>query len=205
MSEAYTQLFLIATEKRCKSCGEMKSLVEYSRHPHTRDRLQPSCKACASAFRRQYYTENGDEIRAKARAQSHEHYVANREKERARAAERYRKDRESILRKNQEWRKRNPDKARAINRRTSPAKRKAIHYAWVARKKANGGTFTDAEWVALCERYDNRCLCCGEQKPLTADHVIPLSKGGSNYITNIQPLCQSCNSSKGTKETDYRR
>jgi 5-methylcytosine-specific restriction endonuclease McrA len=36
-------------------------------------------------------------------------------------------------------------------------------------------------------------LCCGEAKPLTVDHVVPVSKGGSNDISNIQPLCLECN------------
>lgn len=67
------------------------------------------------------------------------------------------------------------------------------------------GSHTDEEWNALVSRYGGRCLRCGSVPlELTKDHVIPISKAGSNYIENIQPLCRPCNSSKGTKSTDYR-
>lgn len=73
------------------------------------------------------------------------------------------------------------------------------------RVKQNGGAHTRAEWLALCEQYGNRCLRCGKKRPLSKDHVIPVLLGGSNDISNIQPLCRSCNSSKGASIVDYRR
>lgn len=68
----------------------------------------------------------------------------------------------------------------------------------------NGGSHTQAEWAALCAAYGERCACCHRKRPLTKDHVIPVSRGGSNDIGNLQPLCQSCNSRKGTRIIDYR-
>lgn len=72
------------------------------------------------------------------------------------------------------------------------------------RKLTNGGKFTLTEWSELKNKYNNICLCCLEVKQLEPDHVIPLSKGGSNSIENIQPLCRSCNNKKYVKSTDYR-
>jgi 5-methylcytosine-specific restriction endonuclease McrA len=53
----------------------------------------------------------------------------------------------------------------------------------------------------------NQDAYCAAQEPditLTADHVVPLSRGGANDIGKIQPLCGSCNSRKHTKIVDYR-
>ena len=61
------------------------------------------------------------------------------------------------------------------------------------------------EWETILEVWGNKCLCCGKVGGLIyLDHIAPISKGGTGIIENIQPLCQSCNAKKYTKDTDYR-
>lgn len=75
------------------------------------------------------------------------------------------------------------------------------------RKRNSLGDHTFDDWNKLKEQYNYTCLCCGKSEPeikLTEDHIVPLSRGGSNYIENIQPLCQICNSTKNNKTIDFR-
>ena len=78
-----------------------------------------------------------------------------------------------------------------------------------ARMKGATGSYTTAEWEALVTQYD-RCPMCKRawgtiplppsgSSVVTVDHIIPIVRGGSNSIDNIQPLCYSCNSKKGMK------
>lgn len=65
-----------------------------------------------------------------------------------------------------------------------------------ARERGAIGSHTIEQWNELINSYGNVCAFCGESAKLTKDHIIPLSKGGTDYIENIQPLCRRCNSKK---------
>lgn len=115
------------------------------------------------------------------------------EKERLRAATYYAEHKEAIGQRVRRWQDSNPGKERERKQRRR------------ARLAGGGGSFSAAEWEALVAATGNKCLRCGATDALlSADHVVPVSKGGSSNIDNIQPLCKSCNSAKGTKSTDYR-
>jgi 5-methylcytosine-specific restriction endonuclease McrA len=79
-----------------------------------------------------------------------------------------------------------------------------------------GVHFTPKQFTELIAKYNHRCVCCLKTetqlhrlgRKLVPDHVVPLSWGQpySDEIENIQPLCSTCNNSKGARRaTDYRK
>ena len=108
----------------------------------------------------------------------------NRERINAQARKYYRLNKSKVKAINNKYRKNNMEKAR-LNR----ARRRAL-------LKRARGKYTLKEWLEVCKKVNWKCVICKEEKKLTIDHIIPLSKGGTNYINNIQPLCKSCNSRK---------
>ena len=43
------------------------------------------------------------------------------------------------------------------------------------------------------------CAYCEKRGSMAIDHIIPLSRGGTNEADNLQLLCRSCNSKKGNR------
>lgn len=175
-------------------------------------------KAKRQAYRRAWAAANPDKVKEAKAKWNKEHP----EKARERSKAYYQLHKHKMLEIAKAWAKVNPEKCKEYSktyRDSTKEEKLAYVQAWRmanpgkvaqyctnrrAAQEGADGQFTSEEFTALKNFYGNICLACKKPAKLTADHVMPLSKGGSNSIDNIQPLCGPCNSSKGTKSTDYR-
>ncbi len=194
----------IVTEKKCNKCEEVKPLFEFYKKRN-------ECVECEKKRRRNRYDGNLE----KSKEYSKEYYSRNTEKVKA-SQEKYRFENYGKIKARVATRvKENPianktDPIVAKIRRdkfhlNNPGKYAEYRSNYRSRINKNGGKHTTKEWKDLCDKYGNRCLCCGRSDvKLTIDHVVPISKGGGNSISNLQPLCSLCNNRKHTEIIDYR-
>lgn len=175
---------------------------------------------------REYYEKNREEILVKKRERTAErneevNAVARRYREKTRDRRRelerarYAANREAARSRRRSCYLANPERHREVARKARTAVmardpesiRARVRKRW-AQEKGADGTCSATEWKEILSFYGNRCLRCGvdgSECTLTQDHVIAVSVGGSHWPENLQPLCQSCNSSKGARNSiDYR-
>lgn len=65
--------------------------------------------------------------------------------------------------------------------------------------KQKRGRIPEEVRVAVWRRDQGRCARCGSRENLEYDHIVPLSKGGSNTVRNIELLCEKCNREEGNR------
>lgn len=73
-----------------------------------------------------------------------------------------------------------------------------------ASKRGYPGKLTMCEWEAALKQTNFLCIACKENKANSIDHVVPLSRYGTNTYDNIQPMCIRCNLKKGSRVVDFR-
>jgi len=66
-------------------------------------------------------------------------------------------------------------------------------------KKTPRTHLSDDKWSLVIAHYKNICAACGcapDEKGFQQDHKVPRARGGTDDISNWQPLCDSCNNIK---------
>lgn len=104
-----------------------------------------------------------------------------------RATEHYEKNRDKIIAQAKLWQIVNRERANTRNRN------------YRAKKHGAEGTHTDEELSELLIKQEGLCGCCKFPLPEDhrhVDHKQPLSRGGSNWISNLEWLCEFCNLAK---------
>ena len=163
-------------DKICSTCCIKKKTTEFHKNKAQKDGFANMCKACKNGR----YNEQA-RIYNKTRDP-----VANRER-----SKKWQKDNKGRYNaRHKIWRELKGDtfRAQALTWRLNR----------IARIKANGGSHTTKEWLTKLNKFHGKCAICGSTERIERDHIIPVSKGGNNDITNIQPLCLPCNRAKGT-------
>jgi len=145
------------------------------------------------------------ENKEKARQLSEIRYALNGDEIRRKQRERGRKDKVKRSIYNKEWRAINRDYARAQARKWAAANPEKVREGKrnaKAKRKNVPGKHSAADIAAIKKMQKNKCAYCRTKlgKKYHIDHILPVSKGGTNDRYNLQITCVSCNLTKGARD-----
>lgn len=205
--------------KICTKCGkEIKATPEYFyRDGQTRDGLSPQCKECRNAeilesypnfearrksyrvknkeklqeYRKKYYKENIDKIKA--------HYEEHKHKYKIAKDIYYQNNKEKIKEQRRTY-----QKFYNATERGKEVQRKAQHRRR-ARQNKLIYDFTPEQWEYAKSYFNFECAYCGMteeehykefNEQLHQEHFIPVTENGNHTKDNIIPACRRCNGGK---------
>lgn len=182
--------------KRCSKCGAIKpATTEYFHaRPGSKDGLRPDCKICVNTRKCLWYEANKEREKAKHR----QYHAEHRELANAHRRLWHATHKEQASEYSRQWRKSHPEQ-KSIHQRNRRAK-----------KHGARGTHTNTDLLAQYRRQKGKCYYCSHKmKPWgwkescdlqpTEEHIVPVSRGGSNGPENLVIACRKCNEQKHTK------
>ena len=177
----------VESHKICPYCQKSKPATTefFNRCKRSPGGLRSKCKECRKATRLEHRSARAEYNR--------QYYHANRDRIIAHVKSYYEANREARLRYLRNWQEKNQDRHGA-NKRASVLRR-------LARKRAAQGNHTAKDVERQYEAQKGKCYYCQANvgDVYHVDHVIPLSRGGSNGPENIVVACAPCNQSKSDK------
>lgn len=176
------------TFRRCSKCKCWKPQTYQFFYIHKSGKIESWCRRCSTLQSREYAKKNREKIRAYYR----EWKEANRERVNALSRKWWEANKEKHKATVRNWSKRNKDKEATTTRN------------YLARRRAAEGTHSHQEILDMYDDQQGLCAYC--EIPLFGayhvDHMLPLTRGGSNSWDNLAIVCPTCNISKFTKTTE---
>lgn len=164
---------------------------------HTADRFSKSgkCVECCLEQTKAWRADNPETYLSSKKISDKKYRNSNPERTKHQNSKAGRKWREANTTKMHEiraaWEAANPERVRAKTRNRR------------ARIRGAAGSHTAEDVTNTLHAQGGVCALCGasivDDRTREVDHIIPLSKCGSNGPENIQILCRTCNRQKGAK------
>jgi len=182
------------------------------------------CVDCERARLDRWKEKNTEHIRDRGRRQAAKNPAARRERERAR----YAADPDKFIKKQKNFYAANSEAVRARRRdyhyatytdpdvreraqqrtrqwaRDNPAKAKVNARNAKAKRRHVPGTHTADDVSAIFKMQKGKCAYCRHKLlKYEVDHIVAVSKGGTNDRKNIQLTCSPCNRAKSARDPEF--
>lgn len=187
------------SSETCQQCSSERSAHKHAANrdvniKRSRDRYWGGARDHDREMAKAYYASHRDHYLDYAKS----YRENNPDKVREANKSSWQKNREKYIEYNKKWAADHPEERRATKN-----KRRAA-------KLNNGGSHTAEDVVDIRRLQKDKCAMTNCRVKLDGkghlDHIIALSKGGSNDRRNLQLLCPSCNLKKRAKDPlDFAR